>query len=70
MLLEIDQALEMTVYSREDIELLLVASRDAVLRAAILYSFYRIFLNINLLMDICKKNKAFLGRMRSLTQIH
>lgn len=59
MLLEIDQAFEMTVYSRGDIELLLVASRDAVLRAAILHSFYRIFLNIHLLMDICKKTKLF-----------
>lgn len=53
MILEIDQAFEMTVYIRGDIELLLAASRDAVLCAAILYSFYRIFLDINLLTDIC-----------------
>lgn len=66
MFLEIDQAFEMTVYNRGDIELLLAASRDAVLCAATLYSFYRIFLDINLLMDICKKNKAFLGSRQSV----
>ena len=65
MLLEIDQAFEMTVYSRGVIELLLGASRDAVLCAAILYSFYRTFLDIKLLMDICKKPKL-LGSMQSV----
>lgn len=55
MLLKTDEAFEMTVYSTVDIEFLLSAFRNTVLCAAILYSIYRIFLDINLLMDIYKK---------------